>query len=288
MRHAALRALNLARGNKSLAARSMGVSRGMMLRSLQKSGTAAPFKLLFLDIETAPNMSYTWGLHNQFISIDQIVAPGYTLCMSAKWEHNDEVMFRSIQEDGADGLAQFAHTLLGEADAVCTFNGKKFDVPVLTRDFLLHKMPPPRPYHHIDIYQVVRKQFRFASNKLDYLCQHLGLGGKVQHKGMQLWKDCMAGDADSWKTMREYNERDVTLLEGLYNLVLPYIPTHPNRGLWMDSTEPTCTHCGSTNVTEEGVVHLKVQTYPQWVCNDCGNYMRGRLRSAPPKEGVLL
>ena len=42
-------------------------------------------KILLLDIETAPNKVYTWGLWNQNIGLSQIIQEGYLLCWGAKW-----------------------------------------------------------------------------------------------------------------------------------------------------------------------------------------------------------
>ena len=41
--------------------------------------------ILLIDIETAPNKVYTWGLWNQNVSLNQIDEVGYTLCWAATW-----------------------------------------------------------------------------------------------------------------------------------------------------------------------------------------------------------
>ena len=124
-------------------------------------------KILLLDIETAPNVVYTWGLYNQNIAINQIDRPGYTLCWSAKWLGDDTVHFSSIRK-GKDAMLNRIHRMLGEADVVVTYNGKKFDIPTLNKEFILNGLPPPAPYKHVDLYQVVKSTFRFVSNKLDW------------------------------------------------------------------------------------------------------------------------
>ena len=148
-------------------------------------------KVLFLDIETAPNKVYCWGLWNQNISINQIVEPGYTICFAAKWENSKKIHFHSMQKNGIKRMVKEAHKLLEEADAVVHYNGKKFDIPTLNREFLLAELQPPSGYSEVDLYSAVKKKFRFASNKLDYVSSELGIGNKVQHKGMGLWTDCM-------------------------------------------------------------------------------------------------
>ena len=138
-------------------------------------------KILLLDIETAPNIVYTWGLFNQNISINQIDQPGYTLCWSSKWFDEDEVMFSSIHR-GKKQMLRKIHKLLDQADVVITYNGKKFDIPTLNKEFLIAGMLPPAPYKHIDLYQVVRSTFRFASNKLDWICRQLEIGHKLEDR----------------------------------------------------------------------------------------------------------
>ncbi len=170
-------------------------------------------RILLLDIETAPNKVYTWGLFDQNISINQIVESGYTLCWAAKWHKKGKVAFSSLQATSHKQMLKEVHALLEEADAVVHYNGTKFDIPTLNKEFIKVGMNPPSPYKEIDLLRIARGKFRFTSNKLDYVAQFLGLGSKHKHKGMELWKGCMSNDAPSWKTMERYNKQDVKLLE---------------------------------------------------------------------------
>ena len=246
-------------------------------------------KILHLDIETAPNICYTWGLFNQNISINQIVESGYTLCWAAKWHGKREVMFRSVQEHGMVEMMAVLHELLNEADAVCHYNGTKFDMPIINKEFILQELPPPDPYHQIDLLKTARKRFKFTSNKLDYVAQQLGLGAKVQHKGMDLWRECMAGNEKSWREMKRYNIQDVKLLEQLYLAMLPWIQQHPNHAHFVDTESPVCPNCGSTHVVKNGVETTATMQYQRYRCQDCETPLRGRF-SITPKEkrgGVL-
>ena len=166
--------------------------------------------------------------------------------------------------------------LLDEADAVVHYNGARFDIPTLNREFLMLGMTPPSPYHQIDLLRVVRSSFRFLSNKLDYVAQQLGVGGKVQHKGMDMWRECMEGDPISWAKMEEYNVEDVFLLERLYPLLLPWIKNHPNHALYQDNTRPVCPNCGSEHVNKQGIETTKTLHYQRYKCMGCGTNVRGR------------
>ena len=233
-------------------------------------------KLLFLDIETAPHTVFAWGLYDQDIHISQIVSPGYTLCWAAKWYGEKQVHFDSVHRSSPKAMLKRIHALLDEADAVCHFNGKKFDVPTLNGGFLQHGLTPPSPTKQIDLLLTCRKQFRLASNKLEFVCQTLGIGGKVEHKGMDLWRGCMDGDAESWRVMEAYNKQDVRLLEPLYERLRPWIVGHPNMALFVDSEKPVCPNCGSSRMQSRGVSPAATQVYRRYQCRECGKWARGR------------
>lgn len=231
-------------------------------------------KILLSDIETAPNLATVWGLWGQNIAINQIMAAGYTLCWSAKWLGDDEVMFDSVHKSSATKMLKRIHSLLDECDAVVTYNGDKFDLPTLSKDFLTHGMKPPAPYKSIDLCTVAKKQFRFPSNKLDYIAQALGIGKKTEHAGHQLWIDCMALKPDAWAVMEEYNKNDVVILEGVYERMRPWIRQHPNHGLYDEPGVPVCTNCGSGHLQRRGFARTGVNKYARYQCQECGTWTR--------------
>lgn len=247
-------------------------------------------KILYIDIETAPTNVYTWSLFPRYISIDDVQKTGYTLCWAAMWHGEREVMFSGLNTDSEAEMLLKIHALLDEADVVVHYNGTKFDMPTLNREFVRHGMHPPSHYHQIDLLKTVRKQFRFQSNKLDFVCQQLGLGGKVKHKGMALWYGCMDEDAASWKQMETYNKRDVKILAKLYQKLVPWIHNHPNLGMWIDDPQkPVCTNCASQNVQQKGTQYnTKAASYVRYKCMSCGTPLRSRLRSKPTSQNVLM
>ena len=246
-------------------------------------------KILHLDIETAPTNVYVWNLWPKYVSPSDVQEAGYTLCWSAMWEGERTVMYGSIQ-DGKKQMLMEIWRLLDKADAVVHYNGTKFDIPVLFREFVKMGIEPPSHFHQIDLLKTVRKQFKFESNKLDYICQQLGLGAKTQHKGMALWYGCMDDDPASWKLMMRYNKQDVKLLRKLYKALLPWIHNHPNVGMWVDDPKkPTCTNCGSTNVHSKGTQYnTKSASYARFSCKSCGTPLRARLRNKSTSENVLM
>lgn len=230
-------------------------------------------RILLLDIETSPNIAYVWGLFNQTIPIDRIVEAGRTLCFSAKWEDERTPTFYSEWTDGRDVMLASAWQLLDEADIVVHYNGTRFDIPTLNKEFVLEGDTPPSPYQHIDLLPVVRQNFRFASNKLDFVCQQLGLGAKTHHKGFGLWTGVLNEEPAAQRKMERYNVQDVRLLSQLYNHLLPWLGRRVNRGVFSEDG-PLCTKCGSRHITYRGYQVTKVGKYRRFVCNDCGGWSR--------------
>lgn len=235
-------------------------------------------KILLLDIETAPNLAYVWGLWQQNVGINQIESSGYVLCWAAKWLGDENVMFDSIKKSGDKRMLSRIHSLLDKADAVVHYNGVKFDIPTLNKEFLKHGLTPPAPYKHIDVLLHCRRIFRFESNKLDYVAKSLGLGSKVKHEGFELWVQCMAGEREAWKRMEEYNRHDVVLLERVYEKVLPWIYGHPNRSVHDEL--PCCPNCGSDSYQARGYAITRAAKYKRYRCNDCGHWFRDAKRIA--------
>lgn len=233
-------------------------------------------RILLLDVETAPNVAHVWGIFKENIPIQRILAAGYVMCWAAKWYGEDEIMFDSVHASDTKHMLERVHALLEEADAVVHYNGKKFDIPTLNKEFVMYGMDPPTPYKQIDLYLVVRSTFKFPSNKLDYVLKALGIGEKVQHIGYELWLGCMNNDPESWRQMEEYNKGDVIPLEKLYERLRPWITSHPNHALYQNTDRPVCTNCGSSRVISKGIETTKTQQYRRFKCNDCGTPLRGR------------
>lgn len=229
-------------------------------------------KILLLDIETSPNVAHVWGLWRQNVGLPQLIESGYVMCWAAKWLGDKDVIFSSIYHHGPKTMLKHIHSLMDEADAIVHYNGSKFDIPTLNKEFLLYNMPPPSPAKQIDLLKTAKSQFRFISNKLDYVAKFLGIGKKLEHIGHELWIRCMNNDPSAWKQMKEYNIHDVVLLEDVYNRLIPWIKGHANHSLYEDLV---CPQCGSRHYHKEGFKYTSTCKYQQYQCNSCGGWFRG-------------
>src|ERR1019366_7143841 len=97
-------------------------------------------KVLFMDIETAPLISYTWGIWDQNIGLNQIHSDWHVLSWSAKWLGSKDIMYqdqrkaKNIQDDKE--LLKRMWELLDEADVVVGQNSKSFDIKKLNARFI--------------------------------------------------------------------------------------------------------------------------------------------------------
>jgi DNA polymerase elongation subunit (family B) len=234
-------------------------------------------RVLAIDIETSPCVADVWDLWNQNIGLAQLRESSELLCFAAKWLDDPRMFFYSKWFDGQQGMVQAAHDLLNEADAVLHYNGKKFDIPYLNKEFLLAGLTPPKPYEQVDLWATVKKRFRFPSTKLDYVSRALGFEGKVKHSGHELWVKVMADDGKAQDEMELYNKQDVLLLEQLYVKLLPWLDAHPNAALRDKNAK--CVHCGKDALVEREPAYSAVSKFRQYQCTGCGTWQRSTARS---------
>ena len=243
-------------------------------------------RTLYIDIETSPNLAWVWGLRLQNIGLNQLVEPTRILCAAWSWGGSKEMYFTSEWTDG-DYMVHTLREILHEADVVVHYNGASFDVPHMNREFLEAGLIPPSPFAQIDLYRAVRKQFRFPSNKLAYLAEVLELGdeGKL-HTDMTLWTRVLAGEPSAQNEMQRYNEEDVVLLKDLYLQLQPWIPSHPNTGLYAEGNDPMCVACGAVDLVKEGFAYTGAGKFQRYSCGACGKWMRDakRIETTPMRE----
>lgn len=237
-------------------------------------------KILIYDVETAPKLAYVWGLWDQNISLPMLAEDGYMLMWSAKWLGEDEIFSDNLANHR--NQTRFEHVmvkkltaLMDEADIIVTYNGNRFDTPIFNTVLLRAGKVRPLPSKSIDLLQVVRRNFKFTSNKLDYVAQRLGIGNKTKHEGFGLWEKVMRGDKDAVARMSEYNDQDVLLTEALYLKVRGWIKNHPNVNIGDNSEEVRCSVCGSGNLVKCGTEYLAAGAYQRYRCKSCGAPNRG-------------
>jgi len=176
-------------------------------------------KVLIYDIETSPNIGWFWRAgYKQNIQPNQIVKERAIICVSYKWQGEDEVYNLTWDKNQCDKflIEQFVE-VLNEADLIVAHNGDNFDLKWLKTRALFHRIPMLPNYKQFDTLKVAKSKLYLNSNRLDYISKFLGFEGKIQTTP-DLWnKVVMLNDRNAMKDMLDYCDEDVRQLENVYN-----------------------------------------------------------------------
>lgn len=255
-------------------------------------------KVLTLDIETAPLESYTWGLFDQNVGLEQIKTEWSILSYAAKWLGIKKVLYGDTSGRGASKvrddkpLLGSIWKLLDETDFVIAQNGQRFDLKKINARLLMHGFKPYSPVRVIDTMLVAKKHFGFTSNKLAWMSKYLTEEKKSEHKkfpGFELWTECLADNPKAWAEMRKYNIQDVIATEELYLKQRPWIASHPNVGTYTEAIH-ACPKCGSADVQRRGKARTLLSVYNRYQCNACGGWSRGKEQqlTLATRKGMLV
>jgi len=255
--------------------------------ALDKKSGSGP-SILFLDIETAPDLVWTWGVYEQ--NAIEVKEHWYVLSFAAKWANGPVIVkglddykgYKPLARDDRK-LIREVRELLDQADIVVAHNGADFDIKKLNARFIAHGFAPPSPYKIVDTKREIKRVSAFSSNKLDWLAKQLELGKKIEHEGFPMWRGCMSGNESAWKKMKKYNRHDVLLLHDLYNKLSPWMH-QPNATLWgKECVNPSCK---SSDIAARGFMRSKTRVYQRFQCNNCGTWSKAVLSEKTPKAVV--
>src|SRR5579863_7595721 len=218
-------------------------------------------RILVIDIETSPIESWTWGIWEQNVGLEQIKTEWTILSFAAQWVGQKEVIYRDTGGHGPGQVRNDFHVvsqirgLLDAADIVIAQNGKRFDVRKINARMAMHKMKPPSPYRVIDTLIECQKYFAFTSHKLAWTSKYLTNSPKSEHKqfpGFELWKECLLDNPKAWAVMKRYNIRDIKATLKVYLQIRPWMTSHPNVTIYDDIAKAGCPNCGSHKVRSNG------------------------------------
>jgi len=233
-------------------------------------------RILLFDIETSPNLGYTWQKWEQNV----IAFKKEWELLSVAWKFVGEktkVVCRKDFKDKTDkSIAQHIWNLFQEADILVAHNGNSFDIKKCKARFLFHKLKPTKRLVSIDTKVIAKTHFSFNSNSLNDLGEHLGVGSKIKHEGFDLWLKCMSGNAAAWEKMKAYNAQDVELLYRVYKRMKPWITNHPSLAVLQERIG--CPNCGSDRVRKGGVRASHTNLRQQMFCKDCHGWYLTRYK----------
>lgn len=261
------------RANPKIAKLADYIRKNQRFRRIRISGQES-IKRLFFDIETSPNIVYSWRIgYNLNITPDNIIDERKIICISYKWENAEKIHRLTWDKNQCDRemLEQFMK-VANQADELVAHNGDRFDIKWIRTRCIYHRVPMFPNYRTLDTLKKAKSGFNFNSNKLDYIAQFLGVGAKVKHSGFDMWKSVMSGDKDALEEMGKYCDGDIVVLEDVFLTMQNYIKPNVHAGVLNSNLKYSCPSCSSenptllkNNVTALGTIKRLME------CDDCGH-----------------
>lgn len=248
-------------------------------------------KILMWDVETARMVlrieTYSLKQYSTYLSPDWIESDIWMPCASWKWLGDDYIASTSVLKDMSRFERDFRddyhviktlYDLVNAADILIAHNGDNFDWKIFTARCVFHGLPPPKKPLMIDTLKAARKEFKFSSNSLRYLCRFLGLPLKDESPD---WSLVAAGDADEILNCERYCRGDIKALEALYLRLRPYITNHPNLNAILEGVHhETCPKCSHWDIERRGYAYTKAGKYQRYSCRPqtggCGGWFKSK------------
>jgi DNA polymerase elongation subunit (family B) len=169
-------------------------------------------------------------------------------------------------------VCMVAYSILKDADAVVTHNGKRFDWKFLQTRLKKHGIPTLPKIIHIDTCAVAKNAYSLFSNRLKDLATFLKVAPKISTQGKQLWTRIYRGDKSAHKEMSAYCKQDVETTTACALEMQDVITNWPNINLYNESMD-NCPTCGGKHIQKNGFIITKSKRLQRYRCIDCGSSM---------------
>lgn len=235
------------------------------------------------DIETSHNLVLTFDLggNDDYIPHGNIVTERHLFCIGWKWLGekkihsvsilDDPKRFKKDIHDDSYVLEEFKK-VIEQADAMVYHHGDRFDLPMFNARLIKHEMTPLPKIPSFDTKKIAKSNFKFNSNRLDYLAQFLGYKGKMANPS-NLWIKAFQGDVDALKHMEKYCRQDIDINEYIFQKLMPFVKNHKvNMNMFMEGARCPNVDCGQTNLQWRGFNVTRTARYRRFQCRDCGTW----------------
>lgn len=177
-------------------------------------------KIGFLDIE-ASNLSADFGY---VFSYALKVIDGPIMGRVLKPNEIKKFIFdKKLMEELVIDLRQF--------DRIVTHYGtdRKFDIPFLRTRCLKYNLDFPcnKSIYVEDTFIMARSKLRLSRNRLENICDFLGIEAKNHKLNPPIWQKAMAGHKASLEYIWLHNKEDVISLEEVWKKIFQYV--HHNK-----------------------------------------------------------
>jgi hypothetical protein len=229
-------------------------------------------RVAVIDLETLPAEVYTFGLYDQNIGIEQVISEVGFLSWAGKFLNESEVYSdiltsREAKIKDDKRITRSCWNFLNGCDILVGHNLCGFDIKLINTFFLKYNLPPLK-FVLVDTLLIARNNFRFSSNKLDFINTQLGIRNKDSNEGFKLWRECHQGKQESLDAMLRYNVGDIFCTEMLFYKIRPYIK-NMNVALYNEIESYQCPVCGSEELSNEGYYYTSAGCYESVRCSNC-------------------
>lgn len=234
--------------------------------------------IALLDIECTPMQIWAYGLYDT--SAVKIEEDWYITGWSIKTLNGksttrilpDYPLYKRNKKDDKALMEELAF-LLQDVDIIVAHNGDGFDIKKINTRLIIRGINPIPIEKTIDTLKIARSNFKFSSNKLDFICEALGIGRKIQLE-KDIWYKCIKHDDPvAWEKMRRYNKHDTDLLEPLYYKFLPWIKNYPQYHVKYEQCPRP--GCGSKETIKRGPAYKP--NFWRYRCNKCTGWFQRKV-----------
>lgn len=206
-------------------------------------------KILVYDVETTQVTAHLWGSGKQYVGHNRIVDETQILTVAWKWLGEDKIDSLKWSKGSDKQLMKDFLEVYNSADMVMGWNNDRFDNRLINSRAMKYKLEVNTFVKSFDIMKKVKKEFNLASYSMAYVARYLGLQGKLNHSGIQMWDTIQWGSKKDakreMKNMIAYNIQDVQLTEDIYIELVPYLKHSMHAGVFKGKGKCTCPSCAS-------------------------------------------
>lgn len=241
-------------------------------------------RVLVLDIETSPMRGYIYGLFDQNISHKHIDKDWFIMSWSAKFLDEDEIFYSDTRNEenpeNDKNICQELRDLIASADVILGHNSDAFDLKKINARLIKHEIKPIAEMQTIDTLKIARRFFKFSSNKLDYIANYLGVGGKLHSQkfhGLDLSIAILNKNPEAFIDLEIYNKQDVAITEAVFKKLV----TFDHRINLQIYTQSHVCICGSDEFTKDGLRYTISGAFQRYKCKACGKYFKSKENLIP-------
>jgi DNA polymerase elongation subunit (family B) len=241
-------------------------------------------RVLVLDIETSPMRGYIYGLFDQNISHKHIEKDWFIMSWACKFLDSDEIFYADSRdnEDVEDDkrICQQLRDLIASADIILGHNSDAFDIKKINARLIKHDIKPIPEMQTLDTLKIARRFFKFSSNKLDYIANYLGVGGKLHSQkfhGLDLSIAILNKNPEAFIDLEIYNKQDVVITEAVFKK----LATFDHRINLQLYTQSHVCICGCEEFTKDGMRYTASGAFQRYKCKSCGKFFRSKENLVP-------